>query len=199
MLLIVVMKGSAMNSKLLKVCAAVMLIVGAGSVWSESTGGESKTRGTFQSASNSVQLAAKVQAVMSVEWGDSTKKFNLYKDSGNVEDVDSRTFSFSTERVGVGYKLKFTGVDGLELVPGAEDNMAWTMKCTNSDSTIRLGLMLKGDGADKCAITSGEREFEAADEGIKKWEIVFQPQEQDSNTEIGTYEGRLKIEILACQ
>lgn len=187
------MKGNTMNSKLLKACAAVMLIASAGNADAAKKGSGQKDF--------SVELVTNIQAVMSIETpSGEIKDLSFYGDDGKKTSDESRTIPFKTYNACCNGKIVIQPGTGVIL-----DNGKWYVLNVNAktndqkqDSNYRLGfsLTLKNEGNVKklengCSYAIGANDKEDA------WSLFVAPNTLTSTMEAGEYRGALKIAIEA--
>ena len=176
-----------MNSKLLKVCAAVMLIASAESVLC--VDGEAKPR--FTPVSSEAKLEAKVKALVLVEFNENQETFSLVKDDGEAEtDEDKLTFKFKVNTIAVGYGLKFETTGNL----GEGDNGLVLRDDNGNELPILVTLR---DGADRpVAFRLDETVRLNRDHNAGEWKLQFATELKDDTVQ-GTYSGGVKITLVA--
>ncbi len=185
-----VMKGSSMNSKLLKVCAAVMLIAGAGSVWCESTGGSSGKRRIVSYSNTVAEVKAEVQVLVDVEFeGEKQEKSLISKDGKCINGV----FKFNVKRIAAGYGLRFEPTGGLTVKEKG------SVLLNKDGDELNVQLMLR-DGEDApIDFKLGETLlFNPRIHKTGEWKLEFSPQVKDTTYE-STYSGGVKISVVSTQ
>lgn len=203
-----VVKGSMMNSKLLKVCAMVMLIVGAGDVMSmdmvetprnSTSEGESQELGSnVMSKTSQLKVSGLIEARLGVEGFDGTKgDINLLeKDGKTPTPEENRRFDFSVDTNGINPKIKLEGVDGFEF----ETGQGWFITSQEGTSKLQVDIALKklegSNYEDKC--WEGSASIYTIQHGEKNasWRLVFDPVVSPEQ-ERGRYIGSVKVTIVS--
>jgi hypothetical protein len=178
-----------MNSKFLKVCAAVVLIGCAGSAWCEPTGGSSSKRRIVSYSETTAKVKAKVQVIVDVEFGDNKQEMSLISPDGKCVNG---IFKFKVNRIAAGYGLKF------ELTGNSEKNGKGLMSLKDQDGDkLDVQLTLK-DGADALIdFDLGEAlSFNPNKHTVGEWKLEFSPQVKDTSYE-STYSGGVKISVVS--
>lgn len=203
-----VVKGSMMNSKLLKVCAMVMLIVGAGDVMSmdmvetpsnSTSEGESQELGSnVMSKTSQLKVSGLIEARLGVTGFDGTKgDINLLeKDGKTPTPEENRRFDFSVDTNGINPKIKLEGVDGFEF----ETGQGWFITSQEGTAKLQVDIALKklegSNYEDKC--WEGSASIYTIQHGEKNasWRLVFDPVVLPEQ-ERGKYIGSVKVTIVS--
>lgn len=203
-----VVKGSMMNSKLLKVCAMVMLIVGAGDVMSmdmvetpsnSTSEGESQELGSnVMSKTSQLKVSGLIEARLGVTGFDGTKgDINLLeKDGKTPTPEENRRFDFSVDTNGINPKIKLEGVDGFEF----ETGQGWFITSQEGTAKLQVDIALKklegSNYEDKC--WEGSASIYTIQHGEKNasWRLVFDPVVSPEQ-ERGKYIGSVKVTIVS--
>ena len=197
-----------MNSKLLKVCAAVMLIAGAGDVMSMDVTGNSEialsegwnqeTGSGVISKTSQLKVSGLIEARLGVEGIDGTKvDINLLeKDGKTPTPEENRRFDFSVDTNGVNPKIKLEGIDGFEFVAGK----GYYITSSDRTSKLQIDVILKKwtdsgyedklweKGTNIYTIQKGEKNA--------KWRLVFDPLVEPEQ-EPGRYIANVKVTIAS--
>lgn len=208
--LVIVVKGSTMNSKLLKVCSAVMLIAGAGNVWS--VGGDGGTHSQTNGGSSSpaeiggatVGVSCKIKASVNVGFKGDNKEVELFDEDGSKKSTEERTYTFSIEKVATNLKLLFLPQSSMDFDSSGADGYMWKIKNEKSDDELSVKLTLISPLGKESVVMDTSRTFEEeydhtadADEGNCKWKLRFDPQILTSKIKDGSYKGSLFIKVEA--
>ena len=205
-----VVKGSMMNSKLLKVCAMVMLIVGAGDVMSMDTAMIQKPKSSasekvdqkpesyVMSESSQLNVSGLIEARLGVTGFDGTKgDINLLeKDGKTPTPEENRRFDFSVDTNGINPKIKLEGVDGFEF----ETGQGWFITSQEGTAKLQVDIALKklegSNYEDKC--WEGSASIYTIQHGEKNasWRLVFDPVVLPEQ-ERGKYIGSVKVTIVS--
>jgi len=202
-----VVKGCNMSSKLLKVCAAAMLIANEGSATVEE---ESKTVVNWASEQKSdeqawikpikqgsFKISGKIEAKMDVDIDERQDAINLFKPTGQKTDESERKIWFEPKSNGE-FVLGLSGDGGLVL-----DGKQWKITRQNDrkelihSDTIDIDLKLYDPGQVLYA-TLAESFTDLTVNQTGKWWIVFEPHDlEEGHTIMGNYVGKLKVTISA--
>jgi len=193
MVMIVVMKGSAMNSKLLKVCAAVMLIAGAGNVVGDPTPGttdkSSKKRRAVKYSETTAEVKAEVKVLVDVEFDGQKQERNLISSDGNAIPGE---FKFKVNRISAGYGLKFEPTGNLEV----DEKGRVSLKDADGDK-LDVGLTLMDGEQNVVQINFGSPiRFNPNTHKTGEWVLSFIPELKDDVYET-VYSGGVKISVVA--
>ncbi len=193
MLLIVVMKGSAMNSKLLKVCAAVMLIAGVGDVEGDPTqsvnSNSSKKRRAVNYSTTTAEVKAEVKVLVDVEFEGTKQERDLISKEGKAIKGE---FKFKVNHISAGYGLKFEPTGGLEV----DENGNVSLKDNDNDK-LDVGLTLTDGGGSPVNFSfSDPLRFNPKLHKMGEWTLSFVPKLSDNIYET-VYSGGVKISVIA--
>lgn len=195
MVMIVVMKGSAMNSKLLKVCAAVMLIAGAGNVV-----GDPCLKGANEVY---MDVSARVIAQVAIECGDEKKTLKLFDEKGEKARKEDRQFKFKVKNIATSSKIEVKSGKNTDYDEESGSWIIYNSKAVDGpqkkqdNNKIEFSLHLVGaDGKERTGFDGKSYTFKEGDiEG--DWSIEAQPSPLQETTEDGDYLGSLVIQVSA--
>ena len=184
-----------MGGKLLKVCAAVMLIAGAGSV-----GADPCMKGSNEV---SMDVSARVIAQVAIMCDGEKKTLKLFDEKGEEAAKEDRTFKFTVKNVAASSKIV--------VKPGRNTsydkrNGKWIIynnKASGEDqkkleeNRVSFRLHLTGtDGKERDKFDGESYKFvEGDDNGI--WVMEARPYSLTDKTEAGKYEGSLIVQVSA--
>ncbi len=173
-----------MGSKLLKVCAAVMLIVSAGSAM----GNDASER--FTPTSFEATLNADVKAVVVCEY-EQGQSISLVKQNGSLEDEEKRKVCFKITNVASGFALVLEAGNGL-LVEGQQANL------TAADGEkLPIQFSLQNGESKNIDFSWGETvPFDEKAHRDGEW-CIKASVDLKNNTKVGNYSGKIKISIVA--
>lgn len=191
-----------MNIKLLKVCAAIMLIVGAGDVVCQGDEGGSSSVETPQNEWSgwgdnvSVSVTGKIEAIVKVRCGNKEKKLVFFQSNGQKTSESERTFPFQVRCIASNCKVDFKPAGNLRF-----DGGKWTITNKDGDGVLPLKVKLKKAGkeseelkANTCDMTP-EDGVEIGDE--ETWSIIFDVDNLSAKSPKGEFEGALTLEVSA--
>lgn len=202
-----------MNSKLLKVCAAVMLIAGMGDVVCQGTnsmevdGNASKKRKIAEMKgwkdSVSANVSGQIQAVVKVKTGDIAKELKLFDVDGTESEEKDRTFSFEILAVGVGATIKVKGENGMECL--AEDGVGvWRVFSDkygtagqNEVSFIKVQLNMYNESNERVNLDENNSASINGGDFKETWKIVLEPLPFSEDSVGKKYVGSLNVEVSA--
>lgn len=175
-----------MNIKLLKVCAAIMLIVGAGDVVCQATGEK-----RFTPAVAEAKIEAKVKALVLVDFDGDKKMLSLVKENGEEEtDADKTEFCFNVKSVAAGYGLLFMATGNLK-----EDNGGFWLQ-DNKGQKLPISIDLRDGEGDLIPFKLNQNIPFEEDYKAGQWKLKVST-ELDNNTFVGDYTGGIKISVVA--
>ncbi len=195
-----------MNSKLLRVCAAIVLISGAGDVVSMDSGSEKSitfnehpqsegTSGSFglDLGSKDFQVEGVLYGKIDVDFNGEKQKIELFTPFGELTQQKDRTITF-TPSVNANYKITFEGSNGLYL---DTENFTWVITDEkNRSKKVNVHLYLTNPSAapgvdpDEITDTTWEGYLSSGE-----YSILFEPEKNKSI--IGKFSGSLKIQFSA--
>ena len=197
-----VVKGSIMNSKLLKVCAAVMLIAGTGDVMGN--GGSIEGAGGAKEDGRSVQIGmeAKVKAVLSIKSSDGNESsLQLYNDDGSKTEESKRTHKVKVDLIGDDYELRLSGVT-LKKSEDSSDHRVWVLprnKEGENDTKkgeLKVAISVTGPDDEERYIDDYSMNFSEGDTS-GEWSFLVDPPELKGKRIFGgNYSATLKIEVV---
>ena len=180
-----------MSGKLLKICAAVMLIASAGDVvYGEPKATEGGRR--FTSTSAEAKIEAKVKALVLVDFGGDSKMLSLVKENGEEEtDADKTEFCFNVKSVAVGYGLLFEAIGNLK---GDNNGAFWL----HDDEGQKLPILIDLRDGEDSSIPFKVNQNIPFSENYKagQWKLKVST-ELKSDTLVGDYTGGIKISVVA--
>ncbi len=187
-----------MNGKLLKVCAAVMLIAGVGEAGATPYG----KRGD---KSLMVNMSTKIVAQVSIESPDGGKKvLKFYNDKGSKSDEKDREIEFNIRNVSVSPEIIIEA--GSNVVYSGGGWYVLNSKAVSDDlkknENYRLGFSLVLLGPDgKVRKLEGGKKYQTVKEdevsNEKSWMLRVDPDDLMESIEDGEYKGALKIRLEA--
>lgn len=192
-----------MNGKLLKVCAAVTLIVGIGDVVCQgpSTNGNTSSVGTQQSKWSdwgnnvSVNVTGKINAVVNVRCGNKEKSLVFFRDNGEKTSESERTFPFQVRCIASTCKVNFKTTGNLKF-----EGKQWSITNDNG-GVLPVYVKLKSPAGESTDLNeetynmTPNEEVKVGDE--ETWEILFDVDDLSSKSPKGEFEGGLTIEVSA--
>lgn len=193
MVMIVVMKGSAMNSKLLKVCAAVMLIAGVGNVVGDPTPGttdnSSKKRRAVKYSETTAEVKAEVKILVDVEFDGEKQERDLISKDGKAMPGE---FKFKVSKISAGYGLKFEPTGNLEV----DEKGGVALKDADGDK-LNVALTLTDGGRSVVNFDFNQPlRFNPNTHKTGEWTLRFVPQLSGDMYET-VYSGGVKISVVA--
>ncbi len=203
---ILVVKGSIMNSKLLKICAAILMIAGAGNVVGMDKGLTSnnhdvgkKEQSIPEEKSSELQVEGIVKAVLEVKFGEESKIIKLIEDDGKtMTDDKDRQFDFSVDTNCANPKIKLEPVKQFEF----EDGKGWSLTDGTGKYKLKVNIALQHNNGKEFDDIAWDQS--GSSHSIKKedrrgntaWRLFFEPY-LDKAQEPGIYAGAVKVVIDA--
>ena len=189
-----------MNSKLLKVCAAFVLIANAGSAMdvTKDDAWFKPSANDVKSSCGDVSLRGDVLGKLTVNWNGNEKELRMYTPLGKITAENERTISFAPNSNGkfelsveLDKNMKFDE-DGKIRMPRVTDN-----NVVISTDTIGIVTQLTGPGV-TTYVTGESTKFDCT--SIGEFKILFIPDELESGvTKKGQYKGTITIELTAVE
>lgn len=208
-----------MSGKLLKVCAAVMLITGAGDVVCQGTGdvmelesapnqppkkrridvtGWNDWEGWKDSVSTNVQ--GEIQAVVKVRSGESEKELKLFEVDGTETSEEDRTFKFEVLVLGTGGTVTVVGGNGMvydrdgvwKIFP-----QGYRAVNQNEETFINVQLAMYNASDNRVELDSGNRARIAGGRSSETWKIVLEPLPVDVSSFGKKYVGSLNVVVAS--
>lgn len=190
--------GNIMNGKLLKVCAAVMLIAGMGNA-------DAAPYGKKGDKSLVVNMSTKIIAQVSMESPDGERKvLKFYNDNGSKADDKDREIEFKVRNVaaspeiiieagnnviydnGGWYVLNSKAVSD-SLKKNENYNLGFSLSLLGPDGKVR-----KLEGGKKYQVVKGDEDSDG-----RSWVLRVDPDDLTESIEDGEYRGSLKIRLEA--
>lgn len=196
-----------MNGKLLKVCAAVMLIVGAGDAVCQGPGSNGgATSGSAEARQDgwsdwgdsvSVNVTGKINAVVKVRCGDKSRDLVFYGDDGKKTSDEERKFPFQVRCLASGCNVKFKPTGGLKF-----SNGRWFINGgEKGKDVLPLSIVLEDPDGSKQDLKADTLDMTPKEETLpgdeRTWQIFFDVDDISSKSPRGEFKGGLTIEILA--
>ena len=177
-----------MNSKLLKVCAAVMLIAGAENVMCDPAASNKR----FTSVSAEATVKAEVKALVLVDFEGNRQELSLIKDDGEEETDDEKlSFSFNVKKVAIGYGLRFEPIGNLKKGKNGE-----TVLCNSNGQQLPISVVLMDGENQPVDFKLSENLPFRSNYAAGKWKLKFST-ELTNDTLQGVYTGGVKISVVA--
>ena len=188
-----------MNSKLLKVCAAVMLVAGAGDGVCDpsnsslgSKDGVVPRRQIVNKPETDISIEAKVKVLVNVEFDNNVQTLSLIGDDGQEEtDENKCVYKFKINSLACGYGLKFESSDHQ-----TEDGLI-VMKSDDGCELKIDSILFDGENKQIAASFIGNIvPFDTKKQSTGEWKLKLRAMLQDDVCE-GTYKGKIKISVVA--
>ncbi|MBO7454070.1 MAG: hypothetical protein J6T91_01640 [Alphaproteobacteria bacterium] len=198
-----------MNIKLLKVCAAIMLIVGAGDVVCQGTnsmevdGNASKKRKIEIDGwgdSVSANVSGQVQAVVKVRSGGKEKELKLFDVDGTESKEEDRTFDFEILVMGVGAAIKVEGGNGMQSVQNGIWNVfpeGYGTAGQNEKSSIQVQLVMYNASGERVELDNENSAKITGSNFKESWKIVLEPLPVKEDSVGKKYVGSLNVVVSA--
>ena len=184
-----------MNSKLLKVCAAVMLIAGVGNA-----GAEPCMKGSNEI---SMDVSAKVVAQVAIMCDGEKKTLKLFDEKGEKAGKEDRTFKFTVKNVAASSKIVVKPGRNTSYDEGNASWIIYNSKASNDDqkkqdrNRVKFSLDLTGaDGKVRDDFDGKSYTFKKEDTS-GSWVIEANPSPLRGETEDGEYKGSLIVQVSA--
>lgn len=201
--------GIVMDSKLLRVCAAVMLTTSVGDVLCQGAnsmeidGNASKKRKIEIDGwedSVSANVSGQVQAVVKVRSGDKEKELKLFDVDGTESKEEDRTFDFEILVMGVGATIKVEGGNGMQPV----HNGIWKVfpegygtVGQNKESFINVQLAMYNASGERVALDDNNSAKITGRDFREFWKIVLEPLPVNEDSVGKKYVGSLNVVVSA--
>lgn len=208
-----------MSGRLLKVCAAVVLIAGAGDVMCQGTGdvmelesapnqspkkrkievtGWNDWKGWRDSVSANVQ--GEIHAIVKVRSGENEKELKLFEVDGTETSEEDRTFKFEVLVLGTGGTVTVVGGSGM-----AYDNegvwrifpQGYGAANQSEESFINVQLSMYNASGNRVELDSRNSARVSGGNLSETWKIVLEPLPVSMNSFGKKYVGSLNVVVSA--
>lgn len=168
--------------------------------------------GYIENSSTQVELKGEIQARIAVSWGDHQQTFDLFMKEGQLTPESERTLTFSIKSYAGRCGLKVTG---LSKISSNQENgvSVWGIPLVDSnDNDISIGegdkfdlnkmlpiALVLSKGSDEHVITDEITSLDFTDDISGEWNLLIEPDLNNTNQKKGNYKGNINLELVAIE